>query len=81
MTDSRSRWWTRRDVQRLIARAEATSGGVISPEELTYLRVNAEWLLLEILPLSDRDRERVLQLHHDVLAHMAESAYGGNGKR
>jgi hypothetical protein len=74
MSDSRSRWWTRRDTQRLISRAEATSGGVISTKELTYLRVYAELLLVEILPLADLDRSRVQQLHHDVLAALAERA-------
>jgi hypothetical protein len=79
MADARSRWWTRRDTQRLISRAEATSGGVISAEELTYMRACCELLLIEILPLTDLDRARVQQLHHALLAHLAESTVAPNG--
>jgi hypothetical protein len=71
MAGSRSRWWTRRDAQRLIARADASNYGVISRDELAYFHHWCCLLLTGPLDLSEYDRERVANLHRWVLAALA----------
>jgi hypothetical protein len=67
----RSHWWVSRDVRRLIARCEFTSGGPIDTAELRYLRLTAEVLLAGLLPLADGDRESVEQVHLSVRLALA----------
>jgi hypothetical protein len=72
MSGARAARWATGDVQRLCNRAAKSAGGYITVEELHYLRLGTELLLLELLPLAGGDRDRLLQLHHDVLAALAE---------
>jgi hypothetical protein len=74
MAGARSRWWTRRDSTRLLARAEASSGTVTSTNELVYLHGFCELLLAEVLPLADGDRERLRALHFELHRTLAERA-------
>jgi hypothetical protein len=74
MAGSRSRWWSRRDAARVLARASASSGTVTSDRELTYLHGCCELLLAEVLPLADGDRERLRRLHHELHRTLAERA-------
>jgi hypothetical protein len=79
MAGSRSRWWSRRDAARVLARAEASSGTVTATAELVYLHGFTELLLAEVLPLADGDRERLRQLHHDLHRTLAERMVACNG--
>lgn len=79
MAGSRSRWWTSRDTRRLLARAEASSGTATSTSELTYMRLGCELLLVEVLPLADGDRERLLALHTELARTLAERTVAHNG--
>jgi len=72
MAGSRSRWWTRRDTQRLISRANASNGQPITSEELRYLRITCEVLLNGPLDLCDLDRKRVAELYRCILAALGE---------
>jgi hypothetical protein len=79
MANSRSRWWTRRDATRVLARAEATSGTVTATAELVYLAGFTKLLLAEVLPLADGDRERLRRLHDELARTLAERACASNG--
>jgi hypothetical protein len=74
MTGSRSRWWTHRDAQRLLARAEASSGTVTSTAELVYMHGFCQLLLAEVLPIAVDDRERLRALYHELDRTLAERA-------
>lgn len=64
----------RSDVQRLLNRARASSGGRIDLAELRYLRSWCCLLLFGPLAPSDGERARVEELYADVLAALAECA-------
>jgi hypothetical protein len=76
MAGGRARRWVIGDVQRLLNRAGASAGGVITREELLYIR---DWCILLLHgplagELTDFARDRVAQLHHDVRCALAERA-------
>jgi uncharacterized small protein (DUF1192 family) len=80
MTASRARWWTHRDAARALARAEASNGTVTSTEELIYLHGFTNLLLAEVLPLAERDRDRLRGLHHELHRTLAERTVAHNGR-
>ena len=74
MAGSRSRWWTRRDSTRVLARAESSSGTVTTTPELVYLHAHCQLLLAELLPIDVRDRERLRLLYHELERALSERA-------
>jgi hypothetical protein len=63
MAVGRSAWWIRKDCDRLLGRAEHSSGTPASDAELRYLRMTCEVLLHGPLPVHDDDRARVEQVY------------------
>jgi hypothetical protein len=81
MSGGRSRWWVHKDAARVLARAEASSGGPASDAELLYMHAHCQLLLAEVLPLAERDRERLRALYHELHRTLAERTVGCNGGR
>jgi hypothetical protein len=71
MVPGRSWWWVKKDVDRLLARAEHSSGGPATDAELAYMHGWCVLLLAEVLPLDEYDRARVEELQRAVTAALA----------
>jgi hypothetical protein len=72
MTSSRAWWWLRKDVDRLLGRAEHSSGGPASDDELAYMVAQAQLLLTGPLALDGRDRARIELLYAALVDTLAE---------